>query len=73
MGYVRIELGGSFVEFVPSTSRGGIFDAEALGHAEALTSAIRWLNEKMPTAIAHDHQLAAQGHRPRLGFGVEDA
>ncbi len=65
MGHIHIEITGSF----PTN---GVHDvsAEEGGHANAISRAIGWLNDRLPAAIARDHELAAEGeHPPKAPLG----
>lgn len=63
MGYIRIELGGSFPREEKSIS------AMNHGHAHAVTQAIEWLvSDVLPWAISRDHELHDEGARPSRGF-----
>lgn len=64
MGMISIQMRGSFP--------GDAFDvsAEEGGHANAIQRAIGWLNDRLPEAIALDHQLHDSGDvPPRAPFG----
>ena len=65
MGQVRIEIAGSFKD-------GGtvVFSAAEGGHAFALSRAMEWLLEKVPSAIRQDHESHQFGKfPPDSGFG----
>lgn len=70
MGYITIEIGGSFRQ--PggvATSGQRTFSAQSHGHAHAVAEAIEYLSgEVMREAINKDHELHRIGHSPAAGF-----
>jgi hypothetical protein len=69
MGYVNVQLGGSFVGRFGIQSVNEQFSALDHGHADAVARAIAYLAEVvLPRATALDHELHAGGHTPRGGF-----
>ncbi len=69
MGMVKISLLGSFCDR-PYGEMFQVHKAQEHGHAEALAAAIKWLAEKMPEAIRHDHDLHAHGYFPEDRYGL---
>lgn len=50
-----------------------VFSAMDGGHADADAQAIQYLSQvQLPEAIRLDHELAAQGEKPRLGFAKRE-
>lgn len=71
MGYINIEIGGSFGNTKPHSNIQRQFSALELGHAAALAEAIEFLAELLPLSIDLDHRLQAIHSMPGRGFGVE--
>lgn len=75
MGYISIEIGGSFQSASRKgtrTGRGSKFSAMDHGHAKAVQEAIAYLADViLPVAIALDHELHDEGEKPRKGFALE--
>ena len=66
MGMITVIVEGSFRH----GERKG-FSAMEYGHAKAVADAIKYLADMvLPSAIQLDHELAAEGERPRSGFGL---
>lgn len=64
MGYITVQVGGSFR--TKSTEK---FGAMRHGHAHAVSEAIEYLvTEVLPEAINQDHQLHEGGTKPSGGF-----
>jgi hypothetical protein len=59
MGYVNVELGGSFGNTKPHSNVKQQFSALELGHAAAISEAIEFLASLLPCAIDLDHRLQA--------------
>jgi hypothetical protein len=72
MGYIRIEVNGSFLEIMGQPSPKMIsetFSALNHGHADATARAIQYLAEVvLPRATALDHELHAQDAHPDQGW-----
>ena len=69
MGNIVIRIEGSFTNAPQSRA----FSAAIGGHAQAVTSAIRWLAGRvMQQAIQNDHDCQRDGHYPTVGFGVAE-
>ncbi len=69
MGYLRIEIGGSFVGRFGITAVVEEFSALENGHADAVGRAIDYLaGQVLPRATALDHELHADGQIPHGGF-----
>ncbi len=69
MGIIQIYIGGSFDYMCEKE-----FSAMDHGHASSVAEAIKFLSsEVMPSAIAQDHKLQAEGNLPRDGFGQKGA
>ncbi len=68
MGSIKISIGGSFVDAIePDTFT---CSAEEGGHANAISRALAFLNERLPCAIKADHRLHSEGEMPpRKPFG----
>lgn len=67
MGQIVIDFRGSFDKKIQQT-----FSAMEHGHAFAVMQAIQYLQEvQLPSAIAQDTRLKAQGHAPSKGFNVD--
>lgn len=66
MGMIRITISGSFRERPDK-----VFSAMNGGHTDAVAQAIEWLSKDvLPAAIRQDHDQAAKGELPALGFGI---
>lgn len=69
MGYVTVQVGGSFVGQFGMSAVGETFSAMENGHADAVARAIEYLaSVVLPRATALDHQLQAEGALPVKGF-----
>lgn len=69
MGYVNVQVGGSFVGHFGMTSVTERFSALENGHADAVARAIEYLSAVvLPRSIALDHELQTQGAAPSGGF-----
>lgn len=69
MGYINVQVGGSFVGHYGLNSVGEQFGAMENGHADAVAQAIEYLAATvLPRAIALDHQLHEEGAKPDGGF-----
>jgi hypothetical protein len=69
MGYVNVQVGGSFVGQYGMQSVTEQFSALENGHADAVARAIQYLAEVvLPRATALDHDLHDDGARPDGGF-----
>lgn len=71
MGYINVEIGGSFGNTKPHSNGSKQFSALTLGHAAAIGQAIDYLSSLLPRAIDLDHRLHATRAMPSQGFGVE--
>lgn len=72
MGYVNVQVGGSFVHHYGMESVVEQFDAQSHGHADAVARAIEYLSAVvLPRATALDHDLHSEGSAPTLGFTPE--
>lgn len=72
MGYINVQVGGSFVGEYGLTSVTEQFVAIDHGHADAVARAIQYLAEVvLPRATALDHQLHGKGEEPAKGFTPE--
>ena len=67
MGYVNIEVAGSFDRSMRGRRQFGAMES---GHAAAIGAAIEYLALLLPEAIRQDHQLQSEGATPRDGFRV---
>lgn len=69
MGYVTVQVGGSFVGNFGMVRVDERFEAESHGHADAVARAIQYLAEVvLPRATALDHELHHAGEQPAGGF-----
>jgi hypothetical protein len=69
VGYIRIQVGGSFVGHYGINSVSEEFSAMENGHADAVARAIEYLaSVVLPRATALDHDLHEEGEKPRDGF-----
>lgn len=69
MGYVNVQVGGSFVGHFGIKSVIEQFSAMEHGHADAVARAIEYLSSVvLPRATALDHELQAAGEAPSGGF-----
>lgn len=69
MGYVNVQVGGSFVGQYGIDAATEQFSALQHGHADAVARAIQYLAEVvLPRATALDHDLHDQGSSPSGGF-----
>ncbi len=69
MGFVKVEVGGSFVGQYGLSSIAERFAALHNGHADAVARAIQYLSEVvLPRATALDHELHEEGDTPIKGF-----
>ncbi len=69
MGFIKIEVGGSFVGKFGVSSLSETFSAMEHGHADAVARAIEHLSGTvLPRATALDHVLHEQSQTPRGGF-----
>ena len=69
MGYINVQVGGSFVGQFGIKSATEQFSAMEHGHADAVARAIEYLSSVvLPRATALDHKLQAEGAQPTGGF-----
>lgn len=69
MGYINIQIGGSFLHQFGIKSTTEQFSAMQHGHADAVGRAITYLADVvLPRATALDHHLQERGERPDGGF-----
>jgi hypothetical protein len=66
VGIIRIETWGSFPRETEH------FHAQRSGHAVAVQNAIRWLQDRLPAAVAQDKKLRDSGQKPDDGFAEAD-
>lgn len=69
MGYINVQIGGSFVGKYGIRAVTEQFSAMEHGHADAVARAIEYLSSVvLPRATALDHDLHEKGAKPAGGF-----
>lgn len=69
MGYINVQVRGSFVGQFGIKGVDEQFSAMEHGHADAVARAIEYLSSVvLPRATALDHKLQAEGAQPSAGF-----